>query len=423
MNRLKLFLPIVALIFIFALHQQPANAEDITPVIRQLTNFDSDVLPGRRPVSQDGSLIAASSGENINGGNPDENGEIYLFHVPVLSIRNIDQITNTSNCFNFDPTISGDGNIIAFISDCDITGQNQNNLQQGFFFNRLSGQFTQFTNNTNGNVSIIVISKDGSTIAIRSTMNINGGNPDFSDEIFTFNINSGTLTQITMSNTDSTDPDINADGSVIIMRSRANFTGQNPTNRNQVFRYDGNFQQITNITTGTTTLPSVNDDGSIISYGSNGDVLLPNPGFIHRIYLYDNNTGTTTQITNNNTGSSNIPTLSGDGKRLLFKSNGDVLGPGNGFDQLFLYEMGVITQLTNFTGAEVDNIFQPSISCDGESFVFGGNVPDSRIQLFKGLFEVPVRPIPTLSEWGLVAMAGVLGIVGLLAIRRRKARI
>ncbi len=31
------------------------------------------------------------------------------------------------------------------------------------------------------------------------------------------------------------------------------------------------------------------------------------------------------------------------------------------------------------------------------------------------------RPIPTLSEWGLIAMAGVLGIVGLMAVRRRVA--
>jgi len=29
-------------------------------------------------------------------------------------------------------------------------------------------------------------------------------------------------------------------------------------------------------------------------------------------------------------------------------------------------------------------------------------------------------PIPTLSEWGLIAMAGVLGIVGFMVIRRRK---
>lgn len=34
---------------------------------------------------------------------------------------------------------------------------------------------------------------------------------------------------------------------------------------------------------------------------------------------------------------------------------------------------------------------------------------------------VSLRPIPTLSQWGLIAMAGVLGIIGLLAILRRKA--
>jgi len=28
--------------------------------------------------------------------------------------------------------------------------------------------------------------------------------------------------------------------------------------------------------------------------------------------------------------------------------------------------------------------------------------------------------VPTLSEWGLIAMAGVLGIIGLLVMRRRK---
>lgn len=30
------------------------------------------------------------------------------------------------------------------------------------------------------------------------------------------------------------------------------------------------------------------------------------------------------------------------------------------------------------------------------------------------------RPIPTLSEWGLIAMAAVLGIIGLFAVRRKK---
>ena len=31
------------------------------------------------------------------------------------------------------------------------------------------------------------------------------------------------------------------------------------------------------------------------------------------------------------------------------------------------------------------------------------------------------RPIPTLSQWGLIAMAGILGLVGFIAIRKRYA--
>ena len=34
-----------------------------------------------------------------------------------------------------------------------------------------------------------------------------------------------------------------------------------------------------------------------------------------------------------------------------------------------------------------------------------------------------VKPIPTLSEWGLMAMAGALGVIGLLVVRRRKATV
>lgn len=34
---------------------------------------------------------------------------------------------------------------------------------------------------------------------------------------------------------------------------------------------------------------------------------------------------------------------------------------------------------------------------------------------------IAARPIPTLSEWGLIAMAGILGLVGLIAIRKKYA--
>lgn len=34
---------------------------------------------------------------------------------------------------------------------------------------------------------------------------------------------------------------------------------------------------------------------------------------------------------------------------------------------------------------------------------------------------IPERDVPTLSEWGLISMAGILGIVGFMVMRRRKA--
>ena len=59
--------------------------------------------------------------------------------------------------------------------------------------------------------------------------------------------------------------------------------------------------------------------------------------------------------------------------------------------------------------------------------------PITRIRLsnleglnFKGISEIrfPADPVvsnvPTLSEWGLIAMAAILGIVGFMVMRRRE---
>ncbi|MCH7950904.1 MAG: IPTL-CTERM sorting domain-containing protein [Candidatus Dadabacteria bacterium] len=33
---------------------------------------------------------------------------------------------------------------------------------------------------------------------------------------------------------------------------------------------------------------------------------------------------------------------------------------------------------------------------------------------------MPLTAIPTLNQWGLIALAGILGIIGFMVIRRRK---
>jgi len=64
-----------------------------------------------------------------------------------------------------------------------------------------------------------------------------------------------------------------------------------------------------------------------------------------------------------------------------------------------------------------DSILSPEEECDD------GNLEDGDGCSSACLVEEPpptVTAIPTLSQWGLITMAGVLGIVGFMVIRRRK---
>jgi hypothetical protein len=47
-----------------------------------------------------------------------------------------------------------------------------------------------------------------------------------------------------------------------------------------------------------------------------------------------------------------------------------------------------------------------------------GNLPDCTDGLVFG--QATPSQVPTLSEWGLISMAAILGIVGFMVIRRRK---
>jgi len=86
---------------------------------------------------------------------------------------------------------------------------------------------------------------------------------------------------------------------------------------------------------------------------------------------------------------------------------------------------GAKWEYTNGTG---DN----QIYNNGQLEIRTGSVKDPALQAGGSLFTPRVwngtvyysigpHLIPTLSEWGLIAMAGILGIAGFMVIRRRKA--
>lgn len=118
-------------------------------------------------------------------------------------------------------------------------------------------------------------------------------------------------------------------------------------------------------------------------------------------------------------GSLDVIALEGENDMLTFGGDIDLGGfvdCGDGFDTI-VFAMDVPQEAVGFISSQIlaSNPAGDSILINGITYEWQDCellVPD-----LNGVLVV--RSIPTLSEWALIAMAGVLGIVGLLAVRRK----
>ena len=125
-----------------------------------------------------------------------------------------------------------------------------------------------------------------------------------------------------------------------------------------------------------------------------------------------------------------------DGTNFNFSATGGGTVPFSLMDneeELFFLSVGPVTTVTEEvpTGWILDNIecTEPGIGCDGPCLIIT-EVPngltfdclDDAAGLVTCTFtNVKIEHnVPTLSEWGLISMAAILGIVGFMVIRRKK---
>jgi len=330
-------------------------------------------------INADCACIAFDSDANINNGNPDLRDEIYLFDRMTGIIT---QVTSDPDEDSREPSVNADCTLIAFRSDADIDDNPENNSEI-YIFDTVAGTFTQITFTTSGTSRDPSINASGTRVAFQSTANINNGNADTNDEIYLFDTTTGIFTQIT-------------------------FT-----------------------TSGTSEEPSISADGTRVAFSSNANINGGNPDGNREMYFYDTTTGIITQITDEPDGNSDDAAISGDGMRIGFDSRANING-GNpeGNEEVYIFDIitGIITQLTDEPTGDSED---PALSADGTYIAFeseadinGGNTDDDNEEVYLATCFDPAtaRNIPTLSEWGLIAMAGVLGIIGFFAVRRTMAR-
>ena len=177
-------------------------------------------------------------------------------------------------------------------------------------------------------------------------------------------------------------PALSADGTRVAFQSSLDLTGQNAGANVELFLYDATtwaFTQVTH-TAGFafTSAPAISGDGRWVAFTTNADLTGGNADGNAELFRYNTATGTLTQVTDTTGGSlfaNQSPTISGDGSRIAFTSNRDLVpdvGNADGNAELFLWNSGTgaFTQATNTTGRYDMAVLGPAISADGSRVAF-----------------------------------------------------
>lgn len=324
-----------------------------TFVITQLTdNVGLDSFPF--DISAGDNLVSLSSQGDPTGNNPDGNREIFLFDRDTSTFT---QITDTTGEDNIVPVLNSDGTLIAFDSTADVTGGNPDNNREIFLYDAVTDTFAQITNTAGVNSLVPDITPDGATIGFHSDADLTGSNPDVSLEVFLYDVASDTFTQITDGGggINSATAALSSDGGVVGLNSDTDPTGGNPDNNREIFLFDTDtlqFTQVTDTTSGNSNSgPSVSSDGTRLVFTSDADLTGDNPDGNREVFLFDAGTGITTQITDSVGGTFADAVISGDGTRILFTSGSDI-GGGNpdGNIEVYFADCRVVVSDSNDSG-------------------------------------------------------------------------
>ncbi|HYE74911.1 MAG TPA: hypothetical protein VEF04_16340 [Blastocatellia bacterium] len=299
------------------------SVDNNTPTI----NYDGSVIAfisTRRLFKQRGAVSFAAQNE-------DGNAQLYVFDV---NARRFTQATYKrisegmkdfeSKGFIANPSISGNGKTLAFISGFNFSGQaavNNADLNAEVFLYNVgdpTNQVTQVTNTSDqakvpedGAVNVFTrfskhLSDDGSLLVFESAGGISPVKTGARiRDVFLYRVKTGEFTQVTTQNVGQQDlsdynyfPSINGSGTFVTFSSKLNLPTINDPlagnfdNSREIYRYDvanstatnPQFFLATQTALSTTTpdqrqilfAPFINDSGQIISFSNNGNLIAPN---------------------------------------------------------------------------------------------------------------------------------------------------
>jgi len=300
------------------------------------------------------------------------------------------QLTPGSSNDIFPSTVldaTDNGDFVVFITTDDFTGSNPNNRNNVFRAAADGSAISQMTDfSGQGSASEVVISGDGSLIAFVTDNDLTGGNPGLSPQIFTIDSAGNNAAQITNGNFAPSQIAVSDNGALIAFQSTSDPFATNPDNSREIFIVNTDGSNLTQLTMETEDSwgPQLSDDGSLVAFVSSGDhVPGGNTDMSVEIFVGRTNGGGFTQISDSAVDSGGICcsvpglSISGDGNYVAFTSAADFTGDNPGLDFTIFWASssgGAVAQLLR-PGTVPDSVTsfsadRPSLNNNGSTIAF-----------------------------------------------------
>ncbi|MEK7815216.1 MAG: putative Ig domain-containing protein, partial [Pseudomonadota bacterium] len=362
-------------------------------------------------ISADGRYVAFfSSASNLVVADTNGREDVFVKDIETGELIRASTTADGSqgNSYSYGPSISADGNYVAFYSYAtNLVAGDANGLSDIFVKDLRTGAVVRTNTSAAGTQAIDgtsytpAISADGRYVAFTSyASNLVPGDTNRASDIFVKDIQTGeivradTATDGTQGDSYSFHPAISADGRyVAFMSSASNLVLGDTNGSSDSFVKDLQTGEIVRANTAADGVqangesnygPSISADGRYVAFASYASNLVPgDTNGRPDIFVKDLQTG---EIVRANTaadgvqanGESNYgPSISADGRYVVFDSTASnlVSGDTNGRTDIFVKDLrtgGIIRANTAAEGAQAnDHSVDPEISADGRYVVFG----------------------------------------------------
>jgi Tol biopolymer transport system component len=286
-----------------------------------------------------------------------------------------------------EPAISGDGNVVAFTSDARLTGEDVNDVEDVYVYNRASRSMTLVSAGAAGPSFSPALNGDGRLIAYSAP-----GAPGGAEDIFVRTLGQpgpGLRINTGQPGCDCHQPDISNDGNLVAFEATDG----------GVWMWDRASGRSNRISPRPAADPSVSADGGSIAFQSQGTVS-----------VFDRRSNE--MLTLEQDGAH--PVLSGDGSIVVFQSNFVTPGDTNSAEEILAFDrngggagpnnrpLGQLYRVSTsrFGGAGNAGSFSPAVSADGGTVVFESMANDlvegdgnGARDIFVRLPGAPVGPV------------------------------